>query len=261
MKRLLQFAMATMMLFAACEKDANVSSDDDTTATPDVVSRGHYNYIDAYIDADTIEVTQYVHDNKHPVIWVFVDGMRYDSRGWSGETNYERAKGSHAVLSQEDYTKLKEENRKVFDSIARVIGDTTYPSMPQIPYSHTTVNDTIVGIDVVCREDYDNAHKAGSSVADIVDFYGSSPYDYIQNGYKDTSPTEIFPSVNNYKLGITWRVTTSNIANIADVKMKFFDHHFYLVFTKLPAQSGTYTFDVSIQLSKKTLRNTVTMEF
>ena len=261
MKRLLQFAMATMMLFAACEKDANVSSADDTTATPDVVSRGHYNYIDAYIDGDSISGCQYVHDEKQPVIWVFVEGMRYDSRGWSGGDNYETNQDSVVPINRDVLAKLKEENRKVFDSIAKQIGDTCFPHRTEIPFVPTLVNDTIMGIDVVCREDYDNAHRAGCSVSDIVDFYGSSPYEYIQNGYKDTSPAEIFPSVNNYKLGITWRVTTSNIANIADVKMKFFDHHFYLVFTKLPTKSGIYTFEVTMKLSKKTLKNTVTMEF
>ncbi len=252
--------MLGICIIASCEKDAEEASTNDSTIS-NQSGTGRYNYIDAYIDADTIEVTQYVHDKKQPVIWVFVEGMRYDSRGWSGGDNYKTNQDSVVPINKDVLAKLKEENRKVFDSIARVIGDTTYPSMPQIPYSHTTVNDTIVGIDVVCREDYDNAHKAGSSVADIVDFYGSSPYDYIQNGYKDTSPTESFPVVKDYSLGITWSVITCNIANVADVDMKFLDAQFYLVFDKLPAKSGTYTFDVSVKFSKKTLKNTVTMEF
>ena len=252
--------MLGICIFASCEKDADETSTNDSAAT-DQTSTCCYNYIDAYIDGDSISGCQYVHDEKQPVIWVFVEGMRYDSRGWSGGDNYETNQDSVVPINRDVLAKLKEENRKVFDSIAKQIGDTCFPHRTEIPFVRTLVNDTIMGIDVVCREDYDNAHRAGSSVADIVDFYGSSPYDYIQNGYKDTSPTESFPVVKDYSLGITWRVTTSNIANIADVKMKFFDHHFYLVFTKLPSQSGTYTFDVSIQLSKKTLRNTVTMEF
>ncbi len=34
-----------------------------------------------------------------------------------------------------------------------------------------------------------------------------------------------------------------------------------LVLNQLPEKSGTYTFEVTIKLSEKTLKNTVTMEF
>ncbi len=252
--------MLGICIFASCEKDAEESSTNDS-ATSDQSGTGRYNYIDAYIDADSIHVTQYVHDKKQPVIWVFVEGMRYDSRGWSGETNYERIMGDLATYNKEKYAKLKEENRKVFDSIARQVGDTSFPRITGIPFEPCLVNDTIMGIDVVCNEDYDDTHKAGCSVADILDFYGSSPYEYIQNGYKDTKPDVRPQIVNEYGLGIIWQVTTCRIANIPDENLKFFQPSFFLVFDKLPAEGGAYTFDVTMKLSKKTLKNTVTMEF
>ena len=67
--------------------------------------------------------------------------------------------------------------------------------------------------------------------------------------------------MKDYGLGIDSELAMCRITDIAAANVKFFDYHFYLVFDKLPTKSGIYTFEVTMKLSKNTLKNTVTMEF
>lgn len=285
MKPLTLFVLLIVLVFfASCEEETEVPAKNDTTTTTTtkpnfsttskdgetVVSQNDEPpvdgtvfskyYLDVYVDADTIITIQQTFYEKLPVITVAVEGLQYDSRGWSGKTNYERNGGNLAASGKRNAESLQKENFNVFDSIAKLIGDTCFYNSG-VPFARSVVNDTIMGIEVVCNEDYDDMHKAGCSVSDIIDFYGSSPYEYIQNGYKEIEPENRPQIVFDYGLGTIWDVTNCNISDIADAKLKYFEDHFYLVFVKLPAQSGTYTFDVSLQLSQKTLKNTVTMEF
>ncbi|MBQ5476968.1 MAG: hypothetical protein IIT64_04120, partial [Bacteroidaceae bacterium] len=163
-------------------------------------------------------------------------------------------------IDQDELAAMIDENFAVFDSIAKRIGDTCF-NQESVLLSHCVANDTILGIDVLCNEDFDDTHKAGCSASDIVDFYGSSPYDFIRNGYKGSISGGYTQVMKDYGLGIDSELVMCRIANIAAANVTFFDYHFYLVFTTPPTQSGTYTFDVSIKLSKKTLTNTVKMEF
>ena len=291
MKRLLQFAMAAMMLFAACEKETNESIQDsidgESPSDSSVKGGGEFckYYIDSYIDVDTIIVFQHTFREKNkPVMYVYVKGLVYDFRGHSGMGNYARKVqaedfvydggigslpsgyvpkyDSTAVLpvDQEELAAMVDKNFAVFDSISKRIGDTCF-NREGVPFMHSVANDTIMGIDVVCNVDFDETHKAGHSVSDIVDFYGSSPYYYIRNGYQHTQSGGYTQIMKDYGMGIDSELAKCRISDIAAANVKFFDSHFFLVFDKLPAKSGSYTFDVSIQLSKKTLRNTVTMEF
>ncbi|MBP5682925.1 MAG: hypothetical protein J6X05_06765 [Bacteroidales bacterium] len=284
MKRLLQFAFAAMMLFAACEKDKEVTSDDTFGKVPQTGAIFCKHYIDSYIDVDTMEVRQYTYYEKKPVIRVSIGGFEYDYRGLSGMGNYARKVqaedfvydggvgslpsgyvpkyDSTAVLpvDQDVLAAMIKKNLAVFDSISKRIGDTCFNQI-SVPFMHSVANDTIMGIDVVCNENFNETHKVGSSVADIVDFYGSSPYYYIRNGYRNTQTGGYTKIMKDYGLGIDSELAMCRITDIAAANVKFFDYHFYLVFDKLPTKSGIYTFEVTMKLSKNTLKNTVTMEF
>ena len=286
MKYLTIFALTIcIVLFSACEKDnAETSNDTPDSALKKGDGFSKY-YVDTYIDVDTIDVWQYTYYEKKPVINVSVGGLMFDSKGRCGMGNYAKKVqaedfvydggmgslpsgyvpkyDSTVVLpiDQDELAAMIDENFAVFDSIAKRIGDTCF-NQESVLLSHCVANDTIMSIDVVCNEDFDGTHKAGHSVSDIVDFYGSSPYNFIRNGYNHTQSGGCYTQImKDYGLGIDSELTMCRITDIAAENVKFFDTHFYLVFDKLPAKSGTYTFDVSIKLSKKTLQNTVTMEF
>ncbi len=282
MKQLIIFVLLIGLVFcASCEKETEAPSTDVTTPSKsnsstsskegriDVSQDNEFPidgtvfskyYIDVYVDADTVITMQQTFYEKKPVIMVSMEGIKYDSKGWSGTTNYERKGGHLAALSKGDAELLEKENFSVFDSIAKHIGDTCFNSS-SVPLGRSVVNDTIMDIEVVCNEDFDDMHKAGSSLSDIIDFYGSSPYEYIKNGYKEMKPLIRSQIVLDYGLGIIWQVVNCGISDIADVNLKYFQDYFYLVFDELPTQRGTYTFEVSIKLSKKELKNTVTVEF
>ena len=49
--------------------------------------------------------------------------------------------------------------------------------------------------------------------------------------------------------------------NVNGENIQLFAPYCYLGFNTLPEKSGTYTFEVTIKLSEKTFKNTVTMEF
>ncbi|MBR4267810.1 MAG: hypothetical protein IKQ46_17360 [Bacteroidales bacterium] len=128
-------------------------------------------------------------------------------------------------------------------------------------YKVSAVNDTIFDIDIVSLNDFDKIHKAGNSVSDIVSFYGSSPYDYVKNGYQSVMSKVNPPEVEQYGLSIIWQTISCKITNITDNKLNFLDDNFYIVFDEKPEKNGLYTFEISIKYTHKTLKNTVTMEF
>ena len=86
---------------------------------------------------------------------------------------------------------------------------------------------------------------AGSELNDLFTFKGKTYYTVIQNHYNQYDADRLQMSAKD----------------VTPAKTRVMCHYFSLTLDKLPAKSGTYTFDVSIKLSKKTLKNTVTMEF
>ena len=167
--------------------------------------------------------------------------------------------GTEYKISEEKYTSLSEQ-----------YGDTCYYG-----YSDPTfkvVNDRIESIDIVCNEIFDNEHGKGSSVSDVISVVVSSPYNYIVSNYNRSkisglSYEQIPNVVTDGCKGMLltddygYEVKTAKIQNIGFENIKLFYPYLYFVFDKLPSQSGTYTFVVTIKLSDKTLSGTVKMEF
>lgn len=81
-------------------------------------------------------------------------------------------------------------NAEVFDSIAGYYGDHGYHRKSYMSSGGATNNIVnamhIVSLDVVCMEDYNDTHKAGSSLNDIVYITSTSPYRYIKSGYRQS---------------------------------------------------------------------------
>ena len=240
MRKVLYFCLLLLIYFfsLACEKDAshdtvidgNVNKESDSSVDFDTSSmvEGVFklkNFISTYWEVGSIVLSHYTQNQSDlPVIEVSFDGLKY-------------ATGSlkHTQLSEQ-------------------LGDTCYYG-----YSNPTfgvVNDEINSIDIVCNESYDAEHGKGSSLLDIASVVLSSPYNYLKNGYKDEIQEERYDEFYNYfaVYGISfiphYEITYDNLLNISSKCIKFFDLNFYIILTQLPEKHGTYTFDVSIKLSK-----------
>ena len=191
-------------------------------------------YIQVFIDPDTIEVWQKEYYGLKPYIAVMFDGYQYDCKGWGGT---------------EDYA--------IFKKHSDILGDSLFSGL-LIPFSNRIIIGELMEINVVTIDDFDEEHKSGSSVSDIITFYGSSPVDYIKNGYKSTKEySKDLPAGISY----VYDLIKYNASSIGQEKVSYIDYYFFLCFDRLPSSPGTYTFEIEIKLSQKTLKNKVTMEF
>ena len=294
MKTLITLLLFTLC-FCACDKDAetstSVSSENKENSTiggeQEGVSGGFIstesngNYVQVYLDADTI-ITLQTTDvfTPCPCISVSFEGLEYDYKGASGAANYARKVGAEEFMFDggigsapsnyitpegkvlpvdiDEYAAEKKENYEIFKQYAKQLGDTTFAGSDKlVPFGHTVVVNIITGIEVFCNDDFDSNHKKGSSISDILTFYGSSPAAYVKRGYKWTERNYDLPK----GVGYSYELITCNAAVIAENDVDFIDYYFYLYFDQLPDNPGTYTFDVVIKFTDKELKNTVTMQF
>ena len=250
MRKIMYFCLLLLIyLFSlACEEDGsrdifnngNVNKESDSSVDFDTSSmvEGVFklkNFISTYWEVGSIVLSHYTQNQSDlPVIEVSFDGLKY-------------ATGSlkHTQLSEQ-------------------LGDTCYYCYSNPAFG--VVNDEINSIDIVCNEYYDAEHGKGSSLLDIASVVLSSPYNYLKNGYKDEIQEERYDELYNYfaVYGISfiphYEITYDNLLNISSKGIKFFDLNFYIILAQLPEKHGTYTFEVSIKLSQKTLTGKVEME-
>ena len=130
-----------------------------------------------------------------------------------------------------------------FDSLAKANNDVDYNDLIVSP--HISINDSISSISIKCDKDIDGAHLAGSELNGLFTFKGETYYTVIQNHYDKNEADRLQMSAKD----------------VTPAKTRVMRHECSLTLDTPPAKNGTYTFDVSIKLSKKTLKNTVTMEF
>jgi hypothetical protein len=147
----------------------------------------------------------------------------------------------NVLFDGKDYNAVKTPAK--FDSLAKVNNDVDYNNM--VVGFNESINDSIFSISIKCDKDIDGAHLAGTELNDLFTFKGKTYYTVIQNHYNKYDADRLQMSAKD----------------VTPAKTRVMCHYFSLTLDKLPAKSGTYTFDVSIKLSKKTLKNTVTMEF
>ncbi|MBO7461322.1 MAG: hypothetical protein J6T96_01865 [Bacteroidales bacterium] len=130
-----------------------------------------------------------------------------------------------------------------FDSLAKVNNDVDYNDL--IVSQNISINDSISSICIKCDKDIDANHLAGSELNDLFTFKGETYYTVIKNHYDKYEADSLQMSAKD----------------VTSAKTRVMCHVCSLTLDTPPAKSGTYTFDVTIKLSKKTLTNTVTMEF
>lgn len=283
-----------VLCFCACDKDTetstSVSSGNKENSIIDgeqegvsggiisTVSNG--NYVQVYIDADTIITFQNTDVfTPCPCIAVSFEGLEYDYKGAAGAVNYARKVGAEEFMydgvvgsapsnyithegkvlpvDMVEYAAEVAENYEVFRQYAKQLGDTSFTGSNGVPFGRIVVANKITGIEVICNDDFDEIHKKGSDLSDILTFYGSSPADYVKRGYKWAERNYDLPK----GVGYTYELITCNVAKISDEEVEFFDNDLYLHFDQLPDNPGTYIFDVTIKFTDKELKSTVTMQF
>ena len=252
-------------MLCSCDKDSEtttidipdkVSPDNHTEKVgPTVSAKGEkhsdeYSFIQVYVDADTLMGMQrnFIDDGNppctylYPCMYLYLDGKGYDWNGAYGDDS--------------------DNTWKIFQQYSEQLGDTTMPSSEAnwhvCPNSVSVIINKIEGIDVFCNDNFDKNHPKGSSVSDILTFYGSTPAKYIKRGYVWIGLTHKVPQ------GISTKypdLIECNAATIADNNVEFYSRQFYLYFDKLPEKNGTYTFDVVIKFVDKELRSVLTMVF
>ncbi len=163
-------------------------------------------------------------------------------------------------VDRDEMRATMKENVRKFYELAKLLGDTCFKGELS-PLSHHVIKDSIFAIDVICNDDFDENHKKGDSVNDIITFYGSTPYHYVTNGYNwlckyplSAVPDGLFGKI--YRDFIICKVD-----DIAEQETKYCCNFFSLYFDKLPEKTGTYTFDVIVKFTEKELKTTVTMKF
>lgn len=163
-------------------------------------------------------------------------------------------------VDKKELSAMVRDNAKKFLEFANQYGDTCFNGRI-VPFSQQAVPDNIVEIDVICNENYNTEHKQGSSLSDITDFYCNSFFGYIQSKYQqEPSKATQFMKDNHISLD-AFGTKNCLIKDVNGENIQLFAPYCYLGFNTLPEKSGTYTFEVTIKLSEKTLKNTVTMEF
>jgi hypothetical protein len=214
-----------------------------------------------------------------------MDGARFDWEGSYGSLNYLRKVGGDNFVFEgrfgsspiyyvtpndevlpvdtDELAAMERANLAVFKKYSEQLGDTALPkserSWHYSPNNIDVIINKIEGIEVICNKDFDENHPQGSSVSDILTFYGSTPVKYIKRGYKWMANGKITIPEN---MGFNYLETiVSNAAEITNKNFEFYGGQFYLYFTQVPSQPGTYTFDVTIKFADKELKHTVSMTF
>ena len=189
-----------------------------------------------------------------------VSDFMYDGPN-SIPSKYVSKSGEIIAVNAAELAELSSENIKMFNALAEQYGDTHF-NQNIVPFSEKAVIDTIQSIDIVCNEDFDNAHQKGSALSDITDFYYGSQLEYIKSDYQKMPdiPTQ-FMKDNGICFSACSEIKNHKTGNMEDTYISFFEPYCFLYFEKLPENPGTYTFEITVKLSQKTLKNTVTIEF
>lgn len=96
------------------------------------------------------------------------------------------------IFNGEVISVLSPTNKKDFYEFANFFKDTSYMGTV-LPNSNKASTEKFSFIKIVCDKDYNVEHKAGATLGDIVLFCATSPYDFIQGGYKEVTKYYKYP--------------------------------------------------------------------
>ena len=203
-------------------------------------------FIQVFVIADE-ENTGCKYYAENDAIWLIIGGETVAANGYLG--NY---------LGNTNYGRPAQE---LLNYYCEQFGDTCYNS-GVLRFENCAVVDVFF-IDVTCNKDF-NDYPAGSSLKEIIEFIGSSLFEFIESGYTKNfdwlsnvpSDIEKYPSIR--KNG--YHPIIKKLSEIEHSDMKLLDPISYLRFTEMPLP-GDYIFTINFKSSDKEIVKNVNIRF
>lgn len=132
------------------------------------------------------------------------------------------------------------EDKVWFDRICHENGDFTYSREVCLMYGMPGINaytPDIVSIDVLCEDDFDSSHPAGSSLNDYIKIKYRSVWSYIAAGYTGPDP---YPDL---------RVKTRQLSEITPEDMRILLVGPELHFVTKPEKPGVHSLKIVMKMS------------
>lgn len=139
-------------------------------------------------------------------------------------------------------------------TLCKKYGDTGF-NRPIALHSTTAIANRFVAIDIVSDSDFDERHKAGSSLADITRLAGASADNFVRSGYTATFDWQNAPSF--YKgdrlfahYGSRDFPVYVRLSEIDDTDLVLLNPTFFLTFDSQPTRSKSHRFRLTIEDEK-----------
>ncbi len=191
-------------------------------------------YVQEYLDNSFVE--GYSKDIKSVSFICF--GYRNKTSGYFNWVDCDTIVSKHAgfkvlLMSEICYTIAHPE----FYEYRDLLNDTYYHG----GWHTILMADTISKIDIVCNEDFDAEHPAGTSLNDVFSVFVDDPYSYIKNGYKHPSGKDFYVYGDDIN-SVAWGGVLSELAF---EEHPFLESDYMFNLNKSPEKSGTYRFYVT----------------
>ncbi|MDR2926660.1 MAG: hypothetical protein LBV41_00405 [Cytophagaceae bacterium] len=151
---------------------------------------------------------------------------------------------------------------EAFKSISKQFGDTCY-NRDVVPFINKAIIEEFF-INIACNKDF-NDYPAGASLNEVVEFIGSSAYEYVKSGYVNESnwTEELINEYGKYT-GIKrygYHLVVKKLSELTVPDTKLLDPTWmYLNFLEKPS-SGEYVFTVTVKTEDKVLQEDITVIF
>lgn len=154
-------------------------------------------------------------------------------------------------------------NEEKFEKIAKSFHDVSYTGYV-VPDANQALSEPLSFIGIICDKNYDADHDAGQSLEDIVLFCAISPYEFIQNGYKNITPANKYPDywygmIMNRDGGYRPIEMQVNAINCDNSSLLY--PICYLYFRKGPINGGEYVFTVTIKIGNTEIVKNIKHQF
>jgi len=140
--------------------------------------------------------------------------------------------------------KSNEENYLEFLELAEKHNDMSFNKPVGLSFHHTCIDDTIVKIDLISVNDYDNLHGPGSSLSDIVKIYYFSAEEYVKNNYLHAG--EYTCGINVFQLESPGDYREMKLSDFNECSHELVSIYIRLNLTSPPSMDGQYGFEVHL---------------
>lgn len=150
-----------------------------------------------------------------------------------------------------------------YDRLSLRYHDRTYNRRILANHNYALAN-SLSGISIICRNDFDEAHPAGAAINDLVKLCASSCREYIGNGYRMPDVGNAFPDEFD---GLTLNESLGYVPVFRELdkfepseSLELLDRVCYLYFTEIP-EPGGYTFEVALNAGDELLKKEIAVRF